>query len=107
MNRDELKTYLEKCFETMGHPKADRLFELAWEHGHANGEWEVGIYYQEFMELLAPKTVHVLVEYFRARTEIKAVFKNEKDAKAAKRKLEKENEKEYEISYLIIPRELK
>ena len=31
---------------------SDRLFELAWEHGHSSGYREVAIYYDEFAELL-------------------------------------------------------
>ncbi len=34
------------------HPKADKLFHLAWEHGHSSGLYEVEGYFTEFMELL-------------------------------------------------------
>jgi hypothetical protein len=32
-------------------PIADRVFALAWEHGHANGEGEVEFYYVDFADL--------------------------------------------------------
>lgn len=35
-----------------GHPKEPKLFDLAWEHGHASGFNEVSIYYCDFVELL-------------------------------------------------------
>lgn len=42
---------LEHEFGMVGHPKADALFRLAWEHGHASGHAEVASYYSEFAEL--------------------------------------------------------
>lgn len=36
----------------IGHPKLDRLYELAWEHGHAAGWSEVEMYFHEFATLL-------------------------------------------------------
>ena len=33
------------------HPKADRLYELAWEHGHSGGLEEVVNFYEEFVDL--------------------------------------------------------
>ena len=35
-----------------GHPEADRLYALAWEHGHYAGYHEVAIYAEEFAELV-------------------------------------------------------
>lgn len=35
-----------------GHPKEQKLFELAWEHGHSSGYSEVTNYYESFVELL-------------------------------------------------------
>jgi hypothetical protein len=32
-------------------PVADRVFALAWEHGHSSGEGEVEIYYVDFADL--------------------------------------------------------
>lgn len=34
------------------HPKLDRLYALAWEHGHANGFDDVAYYFREFASLL-------------------------------------------------------
>lgn len=48
----EAKDFLEEWFETKDHPKAGKLFALAWEHGHAYGVYEVAIYYDDFMELI-------------------------------------------------------
>ena len=39
-------------FGTDGHPKSDRLFELAWSHGHSGGLADVYHYYSEFSDLL-------------------------------------------------------
>jgi hypothetical protein len=36
------------------HPKADRLFELAWDYGHASGYSEVYNYALELVDLLNP-----------------------------------------------------
>ena len=52
LSAKEAKEFLEEWFETKGHPKAEVLFRLAWEHGHSNGIYEVAIYYDEFMELI-------------------------------------------------------
>lgn len=35
------------------HPKAETLFELAWDHGHSAGLAEVATYYGEFAELIS------------------------------------------------------
>jgi hypothetical protein len=35
-----------------GHPKEQKLFDLAWSHGHSYGLAEVASYYEEFAELL-------------------------------------------------------
>lgn len=35
-----------------GHPKADKAFALAWDHGHSSGFSEVYNYLQELAELL-------------------------------------------------------
>lgn len=34
------------------HPKLDKLYQLAWDHGHASGWGEVESYFHEFAELL-------------------------------------------------------
>lgn len=48
----EAKDFFEEWFGTKDHPKADKLFGLAWEHGHSSGVYEVAIYYSDFMELI-------------------------------------------------------
>lgn len=48
------KADLEKEFNLADHPKAARLFELAWEHGHSSGHEEVVSHYEELAELLQP-----------------------------------------------------
>lgn len=47
-----LKENLEKEFDLMGHPKAEKLFFLAWEYGHAHGETEVRNYYEDLIDLV-------------------------------------------------------
>jgi hypothetical protein len=46
------KSDLEAEHGLAGHPKADLLFDIAWEHGHANGYYDVEIHYSELAELL-------------------------------------------------------
>jgi hypothetical protein len=53
LSAKEAKEFFEAWFETKDHPKAEVLFRLAWEHGHSNGVYEVAIYYNDFMELIA------------------------------------------------------
>lgn len=50
--RQAHKQKLEEKYGVVGHPKADRLYELAWEHGHSSGYSEVEIYYDDFVELV-------------------------------------------------------
>ena len=35
-----------------GHPKFERAFAIAWDHGHSSGYSEVAIYFDELVELL-------------------------------------------------------
>lgn len=42
---------IEAEYDMTGHPKADKLWELAWEYGHSAGYSEVAIYYAELVEL--------------------------------------------------------
>lgn len=46
------KADLEEEFGLSGHPKAQRLFDLAWQEGHSSGYNEVLNYYSEFSDLL-------------------------------------------------------
>lgn len=34
------------------HPKADKVWQLAWAHGHSAGLYEVLYYFEEFVELI-------------------------------------------------------
>ena len=52
--RRALKERLLEEHVLTGHPKGDKLFELAWEHGHSAGIHEVEIYFAEFAELVKP-----------------------------------------------------
>ena len=52
-NRKALKAKLqEEHGVPEDHPRADKLFELAWQYGHAFGETEVSNHYEEFLALL-------------------------------------------------------
>ncbi len=47
-----LKADLEAENGVVGHPKANLLWSLAWEHGHSSGYSDVVNYYDNFVELL-------------------------------------------------------
>lgn len=53
--KDEYEALREKMNfftpERMSKEKADKIFALAWEYGHANGEQEVENYYKEIIEV--------------------------------------------------------
>jgi len=53
-NADRLRfrSFLEQEQGTTGHPKAQHLWDLAWEHGHANGYLEVCFWYSELKVLI-------------------------------------------------------
>lgn len=51
---EQFRADLEQEHGLSGHPKADRLWSLAWEHGHSNGFSEVVLHYEEFAELVKP-----------------------------------------------------
>lgn len=38
--------------DVLGHPQEQKLWDMAWNHGHASGFGEIWIYYQDFSELL-------------------------------------------------------
>ena len=48
----DFKEALEIIFYVDGHPKADLLFQLAWEYGHSGGYSEVLNYYIDLVELI-------------------------------------------------------
>lgn len=50
--RQLFKTELESEFGTASHPKANKLFEIAWSDGHAEGYESVANRYEELVELL-------------------------------------------------------
>lgn len=43
---------LEREHGVTGHPKAEMVYELAWEYGHANGYGEVATIYDDLVELI-------------------------------------------------------
>jgi len=53
--RDCRDEFQKDCLEDLGltnHPKAGRLFEIAWDYGHASGYHEVWSYIKELADLL-------------------------------------------------------
>lgn len=49
---NEFKRDLEEEHGVTGHPKAERLFQIAWDHGHSAGFSEVLGWYSELAELI-------------------------------------------------------
>jgi len=49
---DEFIKDLEEEFGVTGHPKAGKLYSIAYSHGHSSGYSEVYNYYSEFVELI-------------------------------------------------------
>ena len=55
--KQAFRATLEANYQTAGHPQANRLWEMAWEHGHSSGnalqrDGDVENYYSELCELL-------------------------------------------------------
>lgn len=50
--RLELKARLQEKHSLADHPKADLLFEIAWEYRHSSGIGEVEMVYDELAPLL-------------------------------------------------------
>lgn len=50
--RDLFRDDLLKENGIVDHPKAQVLWELAWEEGHANGYIEVVMYFEKFLPLI-------------------------------------------------------
>lgn len=50
--RADLKVRLEEKYGVVGHPKADLLFDMAWDYGHSGGEEGVEFYYEDLIELI-------------------------------------------------------
>lgn len=49
---DLLKSDLESENGLVGHPKADVLWRIAWEHGHSSGYSDVINWYEDLVELV-------------------------------------------------------
>lgn len=54
--RDDHKAALERTYGTAGNPKANALYDLAWDYGHASGFGEVESYYGEMARLITNYT---------------------------------------------------
>jgi hypothetical protein len=52
-----LQVFLEERYNLKGHPKASKLYEIAWDEGHAYGCYEVVHYYVELAELLEERKI--------------------------------------------------
>lgn len=46
------KEKLARDYNVVGHPKFERCFALAYQHGHSCGYSEVEIYFSDFVELI-------------------------------------------------------
>ncbi|MFW5886415.1 MAG: hypothetical protein ACOCUL_01535 [Bacteroidota bacterium] len=76
--RNNHKAKLEKKHKLEGHPKADKLYNLAWEMEHSSGLDEVEYQYDNMAELLdnsswswtAPHVTKWLDEYFAQRPQL-------------------------------------
>jgi len=53
LERTVFEADLAEEFSFTDHPKRDKLFSLAWSHGHSSSLSEVLMYYEEFSELLS------------------------------------------------------
>jgi len=49
---EQFQRDVEEHFGTVGNPKAQRFWELAWEFGHSFGFSEVYNYYSEWVDLI-------------------------------------------------------
>lgn len=50
---DEHKTQMAERYSLpRSHPKFERCYQLAWDHGHSSGFREVEGYFSEFVELV-------------------------------------------------------
>lgn len=68
---------LEAKHGLSGHPKADKLYALAWDMGHSAGYHEVEIYYADMADLLTDHVPYSSTDYeslrhsvLRLRTEV-------------------------------------
>ncbi len=49
---EQFRKDLEAEFDLTGHPKADKVWSKAWEHGHSAGLGEVIYWYDEFADMV-------------------------------------------------------
>lgn len=49
---EKFKLALFKEHGVESNPKAEKVWSLAWEHGHSSGYSEIEIYFEEFVELI-------------------------------------------------------
>lgn len=49
---NEFRKSLEEEFGMVGHPKANKLFEIAWREGHSEGYQSIVYWYEELYELV-------------------------------------------------------
>lgn len=49
---DEFKADLFECHGVTNNPKAQRAFEIAWDHGHAGGFSDVETYFSDLVDLI-------------------------------------------------------
>ena len=52
--RQSHRAKLESAHGLTGHPKAGKLYTLAWQMGHSAGYAEVELYYADMADLLMP-----------------------------------------------------
>lgn len=48
----EHKAKLAEEYGVVGHPKLDKLYNLAWAYGHSSGFGEVEYHFRDFVELI-------------------------------------------------------
>ena len=48
----QFRADLEAEHGLANHPKADKIYSLAWEYGHSAGYIEVALYYEDLIELI-------------------------------------------------------
>ncbi len=51
--RAAIKARLLEKNHLVNHPKADQLFDMAWEHGHSAGESEIDYWIGELSQLVS------------------------------------------------------
>lgn len=50
---EKMKQYLFSVYAVDNHPKAERVWELAWEHGHGCNLNDVAFYFDQFVGLIS------------------------------------------------------